>query len=73
MAFQWLTIQYLPAPRDIPLPGKMFVEELEKLIHLSRLRQRLTIQPHGFRVRNPVPKPQPEETPSCLTNNPALM
>jgi len=49
-------VQYLPTARDITLPGKMFVEELEKVIHLARLRQRLAIKPHGLGVRNPVAK-----------------
>ena len=54
-------IQYLPAPRDIALPRQVMVKQLEEVIHLARLCQRLAIQPHGFCVRNPIAKSQPEE------------
>jgi len=54
-------VQYLPATRDIPLPGKMFGEELEQRLHLARLRQRLAIQPNGLGVRYPVSQPKPKE------------
>jgi len=57
-------IQYLPASRDVALPGKVMIKQLEQVIDLARLRQRLAIQPHSLGVRHPVSQPQPEETPS---------
>lgn len=48
----------------IALSGKVMIKQLEKAIHLSRLRQRLTIQPRGFCAQHPISKPQTKETPS---------
>ena len=39
MAFQWLTIQDLPAARDVDLARQVAIELAEQLLDQTRLRQ----------------------------------
>ncbi len=56
-------IKDLTAARNAVLPREMTVEQPEQLLHLARLRQRISIKPYRLGIRHPVPKAQPQKPP----------
>jgi hypothetical protein len=54
-------VKDLPAPRNIPLPRQMTVEQPEQLLHLAGLRQCVAIKPDRLGIGHPVPETKPQK------------